>query len=51
MSMLLNRDEILEAVDAATSPRSLGREQAVAWLEQLICDLEVRVDALKEELQ
>lgn len=49
--VLRNREEILESIDAATEPRVMDKAAALKWLELMVCDLECRMDALKEEMQ
>jgi hypothetical protein len=48
--MALSRDEILEEIDTTTMPDLMTRPQALAWLEELIAELESRCDALREEI-
>lgn len=48
--MALSRDEILEEIDTATMPDLLTRPEALAWLEDMIAELEATCDALREEI-
>lgn len=42
-------EETLHDIDSATDPDRMSAPEAVAFLEELITDLESRVDALREE--
>jgi hypothetical protein len=48
--MALSRDEILEEIDTTTMPELMSRPEALAWLEELIAELESRHEALREEI-
>ena len=48
--MALSREEILEEIDTTTMPDLMTRPEALAWLEELIAELESRCDALREEI-
>ena len=48
--MALSRDEILEEIDTTTMPELMTRPEALAWLEELIAELESRCDVLRDEI-
>jgi hypothetical protein len=48
--MALSRHEILEEIDTTTMPELMTRPEALAWLQELITELESRCDALREEI-
>ena len=48
--MALSRDEILEEIDTTTMPELMSRAEVLAWLEELIAELESRCEALREEI-
>jgi len=48
--MAKQRDEILRLVDAATEAENMSLGQAIEFISELMCDLDVRLDALKEDL-
>lgn len=43
------RSEILEEIDSATAPGKMTWQEAKGFLEELVTDLEGRIEALKEE--
>lgn len=43
------RAEIMEDVDSATAPGKMTWQEAKAFLEEMVTDLEARIEALKEE--
>ncbi|HEV2549761.1 MAG TPA: hypothetical protein VGU20_20775 [Stellaceae bacterium] len=44
------RGEILEEIDTTTMPQLMTRPEALAWLEDLITELESRCGALRKEI-
>ncbi len=43
--------QIVEQVDAATAPNNMGPGQALEFLERLVTELEVRMDAIKDDMK
>lgn len=42
---------ILEIADKATEPRQMTKLEALDFLERLCCELECRIESLKEEMR
>lgn len=47
---VMSKQEILDAIDRATSPNTQTKAEALEWLQDLIADLEGRCEALRVEL-
>ena len=44
------KDRILTIIDEATEPKNMGKQQALDFIEELIDDLKMRCEALREEI-
>lgn len=42
---------LLEQIDWATEPSRMSKSQALELLEQLVADIDSRIEALKEEIR
>lgn len=47
----VNIDQIMNEIDLATEPQVMSKEEALAFLEQCVTELEGRIEALKDELK
>lgn len=45
------KQRILLDIDSITEPSQMSQQQAVEFLEELIADLETRVEAINEEME
>jgi hypothetical protein len=45
-----SKTEILDLIDKASAPDKMGKREAIDFMDDLIGDLRVRVEALEDEL-
>lgn len=44
------RQAILEQIDNASEPSLMSKQEAKEWLEEIVNDIESRIECLKEEI-
>lgn len=51
LPVLYSKEEILESIDKATEPRVMDAEAAHKFLERLVCDIECRMEGLRDDMK
>lgn len=47
----MTRSQIMEIIDEATEPKAMNKEEALDFLEDIISQIEMRIEALREEME